>query len=124
MSSNDRAGVEIAQATNFEQRVKAACECCEAMNMAVPLLVDGIDNRVGEAYSGHPDRLYLIGTDGKVAYKGGRGPFGFIPQELEQSLILSIVSADQQSASNSQNSEDASEGPVDGDAATGDGESQ
>lgn len=56
--------------------------------MQVPLIVDGIDNRVGDAYSGFPDRLYLIDTDGKVACKGGRGPFGFIPQELEQALLL------------------------------------
>jgi hypothetical protein len=88
---NDKAGIKIAQATNFEERLKAACECCEGLNMTVPLVIDGIDNRVGKAYSGFPDRLYLIDKNGKVAYKGGRGPFGFIPQELEQSLILSII---------------------------------
>ena len=59
--------------------------------MRVPMVVDGIDNRVGEAYSGFPDRLYLIDIDGKVAYKGGRGPFGFIPQELEQALLMSLL---------------------------------
>ncbi len=59
--------------------------------MRMPMLVDGIDDRVGEAYSGFPDRLYLIDTDGKVAYKGGRGPFGFIPQELEQALLLCLL---------------------------------
>ncbi len=35
-----------------------------------------------------PGRFYLIDRDGKVAYKSGRGPFGFKPAELEQSLIL------------------------------------
>ena len=55
------------------------------------MVIDGIDNRVSEAYSGFPDRLYLIDTDGKVAYKGGRGPFGFVPQELEQALLLSLL---------------------------------
>ena len=30
----------------------------------------------------------VISADGKVAYKSGRGPFGFKPAELEQSLIL------------------------------------
>ena len=104
---------QIAQATNFEQRVKAACSCCEAMNMSVPLLVDGMDNRVGEAYSGHPDRLYLIDVDGTVAYKGGRGPFGFIPQELEQSLILSIIAADRQRAADSDPGEVPPEPPTD-----------
>ena len=86
---NERAGIDIAQARNFSERVDAACQCCGALEMQVPMLVDGIDNRVGEAYSGFPDRLYLIDIDGKVAYKGGRGPFGFIPQELEQALLLS-----------------------------------
>ena len=42
-------------------------------------------------YSGYPDRLYLIDSAGKVAYKGGRGPFGFIPGELEQSIAMLLV---------------------------------
>jgi hypothetical protein len=37
-----------------------------------------------------PSRLYLIDRQGKVAYKSGRGPFGFKPAELEQSLVLSL----------------------------------
>lgn len=57
----------------------------------MPLLVDTIDDRVGHAYSGMPDRLYLIDKQGKVAYRGGRGPFGFKPGELEQSLIGLLV---------------------------------
>ncbi|MCG8651670.1 MAG: deiodinase family protein, partial [Pirellulales bacterium] len=75
-SGNDRAGIKINQAKNFEQRVRAATQCCGALHMTIPLLVDGIDDRVGEAYSGFPDRLYIIDRQGKVAYKGGRGPFG------------------------------------------------
>jgi hypothetical protein len=35
-----------------------------------------------------PSRLYLIDGAGKVAYKSGRGPFGFKPAELEHSLVL------------------------------------
>ena len=50
-----------------------------------------IDDRVGHAYSGMPDRLYLIDREGKVAYKGGRGPFGFKPAELEQSLVMLLI---------------------------------
>ncbi len=52
------------------------------------MLVDTIDDTVGARYSGMPSRLYLIDRDGKVAYKSGRGPFGFKPAELEHSLIL------------------------------------
>ncbi len=52
------------------------------------MLVDTIDDTVGARYSGMPSRLYLIDREGKVAYKSGRGPFGFKPAELEQSLVL------------------------------------
>ena len=59
--------------------------------MNIPLLIDDLDDRVGHLYSGMPDRLYLIDRDGRVAYKGGRGPFGFKPGELEQSLTLLLL---------------------------------
>ena len=51
------------------------------------MLVDTIDDTVGARYSGMPSRLYLIDREGKVAYKSGRGPFGFKPAELEHSLL-------------------------------------
>jgi len=78
-------------AKNFEDRVAAASQCCEALRMTIPLLVDGMDNAVGRAYSGFPDRLYIIDSDGLVAYKGGRGPFGLLPQEMEQVLMMLLL---------------------------------
>jgi alkylhydroperoxidase family enzyme len=59
--------------------------------MTMPLLVDAIDDRVGHAYSGMPDRLFIIDKQGMVAYKGGRGPFGFKPGELEQALVMHML---------------------------------
>jgi hypothetical protein len=38
-----------------------------------------------------PDRLYIIDTKGRVAYKGGRGPFGYKPPEMEQALIMLLM---------------------------------
>jgi hypothetical protein len=57
----------------------------------MPLLVDEIDDRVGHLYSGMPDRLYVIDRHGRVAYKGGRGPFGFKPGEMAQALNLLLL---------------------------------
>ena len=37
-------------------------------------------------YYALPDRLYLIGRDGHVAYRGGPGPFGFVAAELEHAI--------------------------------------
>lgn len=52
----------------------------------MPALVDGVDDAVGKAYAAHPDRLYLVGRDGTIAYQSGPGPFGFKPDELEEAI--------------------------------------
>jgi hypothetical protein len=91
MASNDQVGVTIAQPRTNEERIAVAAKCCTALNMRMPLLVDAIDDRVGHAYSGMPDRLYVIDRDGRVFYKGGRGPRGFKPAEMEQALILLLL---------------------------------
>ena len=54
-------------------------------------MVDEMDDRVGHAYSGMPDRLYVLDADGRVAYKGGRGPFAFKVGEMEQSLVMLLL---------------------------------
>ena len=48
----------------------------------IPVLLDDVDDAVALAYGGWPDRLYLIGRDGRVAFQGERGPDGFKPAEL------------------------------------------
>lgn len=91
MESNDRAGIALPQPIDLAGRVEAATACRNHLEMNMPVLVDEIDDRVGPAYSGMPDRLYLIDREGRVAYKGGRGPFGFKPGELEQALWMMLL---------------------------------
>jgi thiol-disulfide isomerase/thioredoxin len=88
MESNDRVGVSLRQPRNYDERVEVARKCSKALDFGFPMLVDTIDDAVGARYSGMPGRFYLIDPDGKVAYKSGRGPFGFKPGELEQSLVM------------------------------------
>lgn len=38
------------------------------------------------AYAALPDRLYLVGLDGRVVYASGPGPFGFKPAELKEAM--------------------------------------
>jgi hypothetical protein len=99
MASNDKDGVVIAQPKSAAERTSVAALCCEKLKMTMPLLVDDIDDRVGHLYSGMPDRLYLIDRAGKIAYKGGRGPFGFKPGELEQAIILNLADRSKAAAS-------------------------
>ncbi len=99
MASNKRVDINVEQPTTAAERTRAAVHCCDSLKMALPLLVDGIDDVVGREYSGFPDRLYLIDIDGRVAYKGGRGPFGYKPRELEQSLIMLLLDEAQRATS-------------------------
>lgn len=70
-----------------EERKDVASNFIGELKLNLPVLLDQIDDRVNKAYSAAPDRLYLIGKDGKLAYIGGRGPQGFKPNELKQAMI-------------------------------------
>lgn len=93
MAQNERLGVSVKQPTTLGERTKAAGLFCTKLKPAMPVVVDDLDDRVGDAYSGMPARLYVIDTSGKVAYKSGRGPFGFRPGEMEQALVMALLEA-------------------------------
>lgn len=99
---NEKVGISIAQPKVFEERRAAANTCCTSLKMTIPMVVDEIDDRAGVAYCGMPDRLYILDTQGRVVYKGGRGPFGYKPLELEQSLILFLMAGSQTKSKNAQ----------------------
>ena len=88
MEVNDRLGVTVRQPRTYDERDAVAQTCRKTMGLGFPMLVDRIDDPVNNRYSGIPSRLYLIDRLGKIAYKSGRGPFGFKPAELEHSLVL------------------------------------
>jgi thiol-disulfide isomerase/thioredoxin len=91
MESNTRLGVAVKQPTTTAERVEACELFRKKLKPGMPVLVDEISDPVGNAYSGMPARLYVIDTKGKVAYKSGRGPFGFKPGEMEQALVMSLL---------------------------------
>ena len=77
----------VQEPVTWKERQKIAKQCTTALELAhMPTLVDEIDDGVAVAYQAAPDRLYLVGRDGKIAYAGGRGPFGFSPKELETAI--------------------------------------
>jgi hypothetical protein len=88
MLSNQRVKIDLPQPTTNEERWEVAQTCQQHLDLDLPFLVDTVDDRVGATYSGMPNRLYLIDREGKIAFKNGRGPFGFKPRELEQALVL------------------------------------
>ena len=64
------------------------------MQHGIRTYVDEMDDAVMKAYSAWPDRLYLVGLDGRVAHAGGRGPFDFKPAELQESIEALLAGQD------------------------------
>lgn len=93
MNSNRRIGIDPRQPQNNTERREIAATCQKHLDLDVPFLVDTTDDVVGATYSGMPNRLYVIDTDGRIAFKNARGPFGFKLREAEQALILTIADA-------------------------------
>jgi alkylhydroperoxidase family enzyme len=92
--SNDRVGISFLQPKSKTDREAVAAKCCSTLEITMPMVIDDMHDPVGHLYSGMPDRLYVIDRDGKVAYKGGRGPFGFKTGEMEQSLLMLLLDQD------------------------------
>lgn len=69
------------------ERKQVANTCVEELRLPMPALIDRIDDKVGLAWEAWPDRLYLIGTDGRIAYAGERGPRGFDPDGWAKAIV-------------------------------------
>jgi thiol-disulfide isomerase/thioredoxin len=94
MESNTRVGVATKQPTTYDERVGVCEQFKKMVKPGMQVVVDDINDPAGTAYSGMPARLYVIDTKGKVAYKSGRGPFGFKPGEMEQALVMSLLESE------------------------------
>jgi len=86
MQSNIRENVVFASPTNYEQRTEVAGTCVRKLGIKFPALIDDFGNTTEQAYTGWPDRMYLVDREGKIAYKSKPGPFGFKPDELRAAL--------------------------------------
>ena len=83
VSDNIKDGVVFGSPRTDAERTAMADICVVRLAIKIPSLLDGVDNRVERAYTGWPDRLYIIGTDGRLRYKSAAGPFGFSTSALE-----------------------------------------
>ena len=91
LSDNRDTGIALADPASDAERADVAEACTLRLQIGMPVLVDAIDNEVARRYGGWPDRLYLIGRDGRVAFQGGEGPFGFKPEELEAAIETELA---------------------------------
>jgi hypothetical protein len=82
--------LKIPQTQKVEERAEVAKQCVATLNLTMPTLLDREDNEVNYRYAAWPDRLYIVGIDGKIAYQGGPGPRGFKVDEVESWLKVNM----------------------------------
>ena len=86
LADNRHEEIALVDPTSLAERAAAADACVTRLPTRIPVLLDDVDDAVALAYGGWPDRLYLIGRDGRVAFRGDVGPFGFKPEELAAAI--------------------------------------
>jgi type I thyroxine 5'-deiodinase len=86
MGSNIRDEVIFRSPRTAEERTDIAGACVRNLGINLPALLDHMDDATERAYTGWPDRLYVIDSQGRVVFKSAPGPFGFKPGPMEEAL--------------------------------------
>jgi hypothetical protein len=82
VDTNETDSVCYSQPKTAEERQAIVKDFIGRFSYAIPLVVDTMANEAEAAYAAWPERLYVVGADGKIAYKGAMGPSGFDPEEI------------------------------------------
>jgi len=67
---------KIPQAVTSKERNEAAIACGLTLNLDMPIAVDSIDNKIGRAYAGWPNRMVVVGVDGNILFASTPSPRG------------------------------------------------
>jgi hypothetical protein len=93
METNRNEMFVFRQPRGFDERKELAKVLVERLKYRIPLAIDGMDDGAGQAFAAWPERIYILGQEGRVLYKGGMGPFGFLPEEAEAALARALGAA-------------------------------
>ena len=85
MKANVKDEVCYAQPRTLSDRLAIANDFTKRFNYPLPFGVDDMNNAADDVYAAWPERLYII-EDGKIAYRGGMGPFNYDPSEVRSWL--------------------------------------
>ena len=86
MASNIRDKVIFRMPQSFDERAEIGSGCVRKLEIKIPAVVDDMSNSAERAYTGWPDRIYLLDRNGRVVLKTKPGPFGFDPSQLDAHL--------------------------------------
>jgi Iodothyronine deiodinase len=90
MESNVKDKVVFASPKTEEERAFVAGACVRKLGIEFPAVLDEFGNSTEQAYTGWPDRIYFVDSQGRVAYKSRPGPFGFKPDQLGAALAQTL----------------------------------
>ncbi len=77
----------VEEPLTLDERKAVATTCAGALDMSpLKMLVDDMKDTTSASYAAWPDRLYLVDKGGTIAFAGGPGPRGFLPDELEDAI--------------------------------------
>ena len=93
VESNVQESVLFRQHRSYGERESVAQSCSVDLRIDLPIIIEEMDNAVDEAYGAAPERLYLVGVDGRVAYHGGAGPHFFDLDEWERAIEACVAVA-------------------------------
>jgi hypothetical protein len=82
MKSNVKDDVCYAQPKSLEQRVAIANDFTQRFHYPLPFGIDDMGNVAEHAYAAWPERIYILDENGRIAYRGGMGPFNYHPAEV------------------------------------------
>ncbi len=74
------------QPKTYAERRKLAETACTFWELPIPTLVDTMEPSINAVYQAQPNRAYLIDTEGKIVYRGAKGPRGVNVHECELEL--------------------------------------
>ena len=81
-----KTAMDVVDPKTIEERRAVAGQCESSLLYGIRTYVDEMDDAVSKAYAAKPTRLYLVGSDGRVVYAGGIGPYGFKPGEFGNAI--------------------------------------
>lgn len=90
VNHNRENDITVMDPTTNDERVAVAESCAIRLKIRMPVVIDDISNEIASAYGALPDRLYLVGKGGSIAFQGEPGPWGFDPEALEAAIATEL----------------------------------
>lgn len=86
MDDNVQQDVCYRQPQSLSDRLAIVKDFVQRFSYPIPIAVDTMADTADVTYGAWPERLYIVETDGTIAYKGGMGPYGYKPEEVREWL--------------------------------------